>query len=307
MRNAFCTFVYGKYYRFLPYYIFSISKNYPETAILILYNGKIPDGYKKTIKGYTNIFLFEDVANDFEWLNNLKHRGAAKQTLRHILKLDVFNDFDAIYFGDVDILYLDEKYDLFDFHSKQAMKSGLPFSNRVRPMNDNPMVPSTRLTGLHFIKVKPYYQKMNSIIDRFVLNEEFRNDILKKSNRNENVLYFLCMEAFHFNPLQIMKNERPWHGFHLGLVRGKDYLNISTIEENSSLSIEDLKLQLSELNKNGDIDRLLLKYKCTEVYHTYKYFDLKLGNQVKVKYLFSKIIESFLKKLKKLKSKLKNA
>jgi len=156
MKNAFCTFIYGNYYRFIPYYLFSINKNYPDASVLILYNDRLPDKYKKLVNSYNNAFLFENVANNIVWLNAFRHKGAAKQTLRHILKLDIFNDFDTIYFGDVDIIILKEEYNLFDFHFKQANKSQLPFSNRVRPLPDNSIKPSTRLTGLHFVVVKPY-------------------------------------------------------------------------------------------------------------------------------------------------------
>src|SRR5690606_29096829 len=117
---------------------------------------------------------------------------------------------------------------------------------------------------------------MNAVIDKFLNCETYRRDILKISERNENVLYYLCKDAFDFNPLQLLSNERPWHGFHLGLVRGKNYLNIETIKENSNISIDNLKRQLSELNQFGEIDKLLLKYECIEVYNTYKYFNLKL-------------------------------
>jgi hypothetical protein len=303
MEKAFCTFIYGSYYRFIPYYIISIKLSYPVESIIILYNGTLPVTIKKYMNQFDNLLILENVGSDLEWLNSIKHKGAAKQSLRHVLNLNLFKKFKEIYFGDVDILILKEKEkeNLFDFHKRQAKKNNLPFSNKVRPLPDNNKVPSKRLTGLHYIVVKPYFEKIEPFQNKFTQNLDYRSNILNKSNRNEEVLYYLCKDAFDFDEYKLLENKRPWHGFHLGLVRGKNFLNLDTIKDNSSLSINELKKELLLLNKNGEINDLLSKFYCREVYFTYKSLDLNLPFWIRLLYETNQLKSELIKLLKKLK------
>lgn len=301
MKNAFCTFIYGNYDRFIPYYLLGIELHYPNAAVIILLDKKLPDKYSDLVKSYPQLILIEDAIDNSTWLKKIKHRGAARQSLRHILQLEVFNQFDTIYFGDVDIIHLDEGFNLFDFHLNQAKTSGVPFSNKVRALPNHPNKSSGRLTGLHFVKVKEYYEKMNPIISAFKNDEAFQLKILKDTERNEHVLFNLCQAAFNFDADALLNNKRPWHGFHLGLVRGRDYLDIQTINENSSIDVESLRNQLKQINKNNTVNKLLLKYECAEVYYTYKYLDLKMPLRVTMKYEIlekRKHVIKFLKRVK---------
>jgi hypothetical protein len=301
MKNAFCSFIYGKYYRFIPYYLFSIKINYPNTDVILLYNNILPDYIKKYVLEYKNVILLENVGSEFEWVNNIKHKGAVKQSLRHVLYFDFFQEYDNIYFGDVDILLLNESENLFTFHTKQSLKRKLPFSNRVRTLPSSPLIPSKRLTGLHFVNVESYFEKMRPIQIKFIENVNYRNEILNKSDRNEEVLYYLCKDAFKFDSIEVSKNKRPWHGFHLGLVRGKNFLNLENVKANSSLTVNELKQELLNLNEEGELNKLLYKFYCREVYFTYKSLRLNLPfllvQYYKI-YEFKDKLISFFKRLK---------
>lgn len=307
MKNAFCTFVYGDYYRFLPYYLLAIRKHYPETSVIVLYDKMLPVKIKSCLQEYRNVIVMEQMVETSEWLKHLNHRGAARQSLRHLLHLNVFENYDCIYFGDVDILHLRETKSLFEFHLIQAEKHALPFSNKVRPLLNDNSISSGRLTGLHFVKVKPYFEKMTPVIDKFISNKSYRDLILEGTERNEHVLFNLCKAAFSFDPKDLLQNERPWHGFHLGLVRGKDFLNIQTINDNSSLSFDDLKEQLTELNNTDQISKLLLKFQCKEVYNTYRFFGIKLPISVKLKYQLNSIKVQVIKFMKQVNSRVRHA
>jgi len=303
MKNAFCTFVYGSYDRFIPYYLLGIDTHYPEVSVILLYDKRLTQKYVDLIATYKQVVLIENAVDDTEWINSIEHRGAAKQSLRHLLQLKIFREFDAIYFGDVDIIHLKEPFSLFDFHFKQASDAQLPFSNKVRPLPDAPEEPSGRLTGLHYVKVEDYYIRMTPVIDKFKRDRAFQKDILKNTERNEHVLYNLCQAAFNFDPYVLLNNERPWHGMHLGLVRAKNYLDNQTLIENSSITINDLKSQLREMNTQNSINKLLLKFQCAEVYYTYKYLNLPLSFAVRGKYIFlekKKAVLRFLKQTKRM-------
>jgi hypothetical protein len=59
-------------------------------------------------------------------------------------------------------------------------------------------------------------------------------------------------------------------------VRGKNFLNLENVKANSSLTVNELKQELLNLNKEGELNKLLYRFYCREVYFTYKSLDLNL-------------------------------
>lgn len=295
--------MFGNYDRFIPYYCQSISKSYPDSDIIVFYDKKLDEKILNLQKTY-NLKIYENYikSKDLERINDSKLKGGALKLYRHLLPQEKFVNYDYVFFGDVDILILGEQISLFDFHIKQMNKNGLPFSNKVR-LEKNGLI-SNRLTGLHFVDVKNYFPKIEKIKKSFLNDKHIRKKILENVTRDEHFLYNLNKFAFDFDEYQISKNKRPWHGFHLGLVRGKDFLNLQTIKENSSLSIEQLKQELSLLNKNSEINDLLKKFYCREVYFTYKSLGLNLPFWIKLYYDSRQLKSELVKKLRKLKNSL---
>jgi len=302
MKQAFATFVYGSYHKFLPYYIYCINKNYPEAKIIIFYQGKLPNRIASIIAVNESVVLHENIKLNDSWVLNYQHRGAVKQSLRHLLNQAYFEEYDEVYFGDVDILILKEKENLFEFHRIQAASNGLPFSNRVRPLKDGS--PSKRLTGLHFIQPKSYYNKVQSIIDRINDDKIFRDQLFSNSDRNEEILYHINKIAFNFNPDVLMNNIRPWHGFHLGLVRGKTYLNKQTIKENSNLSFDQINLQLNQIAHEKKFLNYLSEIKCVELYDTLRFFRVNIPVLIKFEYEATRYKKNAIKRLKSLKARI---
>jgi len=218
--------------------------------------------------------------------------------LRFLIEGSFFENYKYVYFGDVDILILKEKESLFNLHKKQILKNKIPFSNKVRK---NGKLLSNRLTGLHFVEVKPYFKLMDNVIHRFLEDKKYRSILLKDVKRDEELLYNLNQAAFKFDSIEVSKNKRPWHGFHLGLVRGKNFLNLENVKANSSLTVNELKKELQLLNKNGEINDLLGKFYCREVYFTYKSLDLNLPFWIRLLYETNQLKSELIKLLKKLK------
>lgn len=97
------------------------------------------------------------------------------------------------YIGDIDILILEN---ITGLHLKNMKKTGLPYSNILRPDGKS-------LTGLHFTKTGEYYPLA---------------EIQDKSIRDEDMLY----EMIILRGLPLPGEEdkfRPMHGFHLSLSR----------------------------------------------------------------------------------------
>ncbi|MDQ0300697.1 hypothetical protein J2S78_003165 [Salibacterium salarium] len=140
--------------------------------------------------------------------------------LRFLIPYNQYKNFENVYIGDVDFLIVKEEPSLLDSHLNHCSQIQLPYSNQIRP-------DSNRLTGLHFFKTKPYYQKMNAIINFYRDNPDKLQKKIEKLGGNEQVLYEITKQIGFGK----MKNNhyRPHHGFHLGIIRNgpsrfKDYV-----------------------------------------------------------------------------------
>ena len=245
---CFSSFGFGSYQKYIPYYIFSIWKTHPDSAIKIFIEKPLESNIEKTLT-----YLKEQGIENFEviiWKSSLedyqtyKIKGGGKKIIRWVLGPEYFEGFEFVYIGDVDILFLPEKKSIIDFHVNQLSNLKLPFSNKVRYDKNQGL--SKRLTGLHFFKTKEYFDKINPIILRIKNDKTYRDDYLEGLERDENLLYKINQEAFDFDPLIVSKAQRPWHGLHLGITRGNKDLDVQTIEENSSLSLNEVKKHLSD-------------------------------------------------------------
>lgn len=253
MNLVFSSFVFGSYQKYIPYYIYSVWKTHPESYVKIFTDKKLEINIEETLTYLkeNNIRNFEIVnfCDSFHDYNKYKMKGGGVKTLvRYLIDIEHFYEFDYVYIGDIDILFLEEDLSIPDFHIRQMKQLGLPFSNKVR-VDKNGII-TKRLTGLHFLKTKEYFEKINSIILKIKNDKSYREKYFEGLNRDEEFLYRLNMDAFNFSPLQLSKAERPWHGMHLGITRGNKNVDIKTVEENSSLSIEDIKKQLKEYLKD---------------------------------------------------------
>lgn len=245
MDNTLCfsSFVFGSYQKYIPYYIYSIWKTYPDSYIKIFIEKNLEFNILKTLvylkeKGITNfeVIIWKVSLGDY---HTYRIRGGGKKLIRWILNQEYFENFEYVYIGDIDILFLPEKTSLFDFHIKQMKALNLPFSNKVRL--DIEGRHTERLTGLHFVKTKEYFQKINPIIYRIKEDKAYRDKYLEGLERDENFLYKINKEAFDFDAKSVSTAERPWHGLHLGITRGNKGVDVKVIKENSSLTIEAIE------------------------------------------------------------------
>lgn len=298
IKNAFSVFVFGKYEVYLPYYIYTIEKSYPDADVVIFYNAKLSADVKKYISNKVQVVVYEDFYKDYDYFRNYKMKGGGGMTLlRYLIPSKYFVNYRNVYFGDVDVLILKDYQNLFEFHVNQAKEANLPFSNKVRMLPNGGL--SKRFTGLHFIITKPYYKLINPIIEKVFADEVFRNNIIEPVNRDEEFLYQLNKLAFNFLPENLINNKTPLHGFHLGAFRGGKEIHPNEIRDNSLLSYEEIKAQLGIFNKNKEFLYILKTFYNTEMIKTLKYFELYVPIQLRIKYFFkTKYRESALRKVK---------
>lgn len=249
---CFSSFVFGNYQKYIPYYLYSIWKTHPNSYVKIFIEKTLEPNIQKILeylkeRGFENfeIIIWKASLEDYQ---TYKIRGGGKKLIRWILGQEYFRDFEYVYIGDIDILFLPEEKLILDFHINQMSKLGMPFSNKVR--SDEKGALSERLTGLHFFKTKEYFERIDPITSRIRKDKTYRDKYLEGLERDENFLYKINKEAFDFDPKLVSNIQRPWHGLHLGITRGNKNLDTETIEENSSLSLDELINHLKEYIKD---------------------------------------------------------
>ena len=262
MKEKVCltTFVHGeKYQDFIPLFIYSVKKSYPDYSIKLFVSGSLKDGVRSQLS-LLNIFDdFEVLENQFEDLNICSPLEA--RTVRWILPRENFLAYDYVYVVDIDIFYIIEPISLHKQHIMHMEYLGLPFSNirrnynakantlkliyqRLRDTGPTAFLKFIRtgnlkakqLTGLHFFKVEPYFEKMNDSIKELteiISSKSYRTDMI---NNDEVFLYKMIEKSgIDMTKIGLMKNSvsmldynqperlefRPHHGIHLGIFRNR--------------------------------------------------------------------------------------
>jgi hypothetical protein len=203
------------YEGFVPFYIYFCNRAYPTCDVLVFFRGMLDTKTKNTIKtlGCKNYCLKENWNTDYQ-------KGAhVTKALRWVISEDELGTYDHAYIGDVDIMIAKEKENLFDKHLKHAALLELPYSNMIRPEKE-------RVSGLHFIKTKSYFDKTKDKIKEVKkqMKQQGQSYVLSFKGKNEGVLYYILKESGLLNNLLLSSNElkyRPHHGVHLGCFRNR--------------------------------------------------------------------------------------
>lgn len=200
-------FVFGDYTRYIPLYIYSVLKAYPEYYLKIFVGGRLnqseaealalmPSGNYEIIEGYC-----EDKVKKGKWC----------KYVRRLVPFEEYKEFKYVYHGDVDFIILPETPGLKEWHIAHCKKHSLPFSNAVRPG-------TKRISGLHFIDVKPYYEQIGDTLAHYRAHpEEVEAKLVKTSD--EWFTYDILEETFGLDSLIAEGFNRPEHGIHLALWR----------------------------------------------------------------------------------------
>jgi len=199
MINSLCIscFVSGeKYAHYIPFFIHSVIKSYPEYYTVISYKqDKLPDV----------------VENQLKMLDQTKfkvRKGQAEfypddpdvcKTLRWVMTPPEFELYENIYITDIDMLILRENTNLLDKKLKLCEEdNNLCYSNSIAV--DDWVTRGKRMTGIHFFKSKKYLKKMYPIMEKYkeILREgmpkHFYNAALGK-NDNQMALRIMIEEA----------------------------------------------------------------------------------------------------------------
>lgn len=210
-------YVFGKYTRYIPYYIYSALKSYPDYYVKVYSRDPLSSNEHQCLslirdQVSPNFKVIEGYMDNFLRSNNTSNMvGGLETTFRFLLPYEAFKDFKYAYIGDVDFLLIRETPSLLDSHKAHVDKVGVPYSNAIRPH-------SKRLTGLHFIKVDAYYQQMAPLIKAYLKNPNLLYKEAKNLKTDEEFLYKLVEKGIGFGKIRA-HHYRPPHGFHVGVER----------------------------------------------------------------------------------------
>ena len=262
MKEKVCltTFVHGeKYQDFIPLFIYSVKKAYPDYNIKLFVSGSLKTGIRNQLS-LLNVFDgFEILEHQFDELNISTPLEA--RTARWILPYENFSKYDYVYVVDIDIFYIIEPIALHKQHIMHMEYTGLPFSNISRDYRAKAHSPkliyqrlrdtgptaffkfvlsgnlaAKQLSGLHFIKVVPYFEILNDSIKELteiIASKSYKTEVI---NNDEVFLYEMIKKSgIDMAKVGLMKNSidmldynqpkraefRPHHGIHLGIFRPK--------------------------------------------------------------------------------------
>ena len=228
----FVTFAFGGYEKFVPSFIYSIINQgcHDDAGVVVFMpdtklSREVKSWVHKNISGNYNIF-FEEIKCGSMALEDFQGGKVARSiACRWLTDLSVWHDYRYALILDVDILVLDDVSHIAKFHTSRMRKLGLPFSNILRHPRKERVFPgaSKRLSGIHFVEIKPYFSNVNKTIKLFEEVPARMVEVVGESVvDDEVVLYSVCKKSFEFvdENLRAHDHERPWHGIHLGAFRG---------------------------------------------------------------------------------------
>jgi hypothetical protein len=223
---AITTFVHGWYSDYVPIFVHSILKAYPEYFVKIFVQGEIGDHNRKSLN-LIQSDKFEIVEYFFD---KFKFNDVSKKPyyLRWLIPYNFLKEFEYAFICDVDLIMFKEYPTLLA--QRIANSHGLPYTNFIRTSHSNY---PPRISGWHFIEVKRYYEKVEPIIQKIINDDSFdistppsylyNNGMGEQQWGQEALLYTIIEQAFGINNIiNEDKNVYPYHhGLHLGPFRGK--------------------------------------------------------------------------------------
>lgn len=280
---CYVNYVFGeKYQQFIPLYLFFLFYTYPDADARIYLDGsllpQIKSALEKLAKWRQQYVIIENYKPEIQLPNYAYHVPTIQKSYRWLINDSEFQNYMAVYVGDIDILICKEEKPLYEQHVEHCNYLNLPFSNIVRSVSGKKTYDfrfllsllyrygisetiayyikknqnTFRLSGLHFVLVKPYYEVISKIQNEYwhelklLANRKSKKYRLSTFN-NEAMLYDMLSDAGYKmpasssgEPYNIETNPhkiafRPHHGLHLGVFRSIDIIKVEKEIINSTV------------------------------------------------------------------------
>ena len=257
-------YVFGDTYQeYIPLFLLSLFKVYPGYGVRIYLDRGMSDIVAKSMYMFSemDVTVVEHYDDGLKLTKKARSYEQISKCVRWLVYDPAFEQYESVYIGDIDILFFAEKTPMFEEHMRHCEFLNKPYSNIARSHKLNKKLllkPIARnlikfgfgqsakfylsrqsqvkkLSGLHFMKTKPYFPEMlkirEDVVGELNLLAEGKS---KKYNlcsfNNESLLYDMMMEC-GFGELEDAEpgyniatdggnlSYRPHHGIHLGIFR----------------------------------------------------------------------------------------
>lgn len=227
---CFVAYVFGgNYQEYIPLYTLFAGKTYPDYDLRIYIDYELKDNVKKQIsylKQFYNVEIIENFEDRIAFSKKALSFPRIKKSTRWLFYDKAFENYEALYIGDIDLIICKEPVDLFDAHMRHCEYLGTPYSNILRISKEaDSCSPKgalkniieygfretikyykeksyyvNKISGLHFVKTKEYYDavtpKMQELINELNLMAESKSEKFNNCNfRDEELLYRLILES----------------------------------------------------------------------------------------------------------------
>jgi hypothetical protein len=219
MNVGICTVVDKKYKDYIPLFILSAKKAFPDYKIKVFYRGDLKAD--NVVDGFYTDYPFE---------------AATTSTMRFCMPSEHVVEFDYVYMTDVDMIFTKENRPLLEQHLTVMQKTGLCYENFAVQSQRY----GYRMPGIHFSNKKWWDDTTER---RSIYMEKLKNEgYCVDPAIDEAILYKICKESNLGISLKGHENWR-WHGLHLGKycdrkgIRRKATKITDTIEINKIIQI----------------------------------------------------------------------
>ena len=127
--------VWGRYQEYIPLFCLSWIRAYPFVDIRIYINDIINVDVLKQlemINALDHVTIVERSARLVGLTDNALRYRHISACIRWLMYEPIFDEYEALYIGDVDIIIAKEEEALYDQHIRHSKYLGLPYSNIIR-------------------------------------------------------------------------------------------------------------------------------------------------------------------------------
>ena len=227
----FQTVAWGDYQWFIPTYVYTALRAYPDSYVRIIYRETLAAGVREALA-----LVRDGLSDHFEVIENAWPHTPFYMGTRWLLGDGWWRGYEFGHIGDVDLLIYPEQPTLLEFERARAGQLGKPFSNSTQ------LPQFKKMAGYsHFVICGPYFAALRPVQEKFI--DDPRRLLLRDCDPSLPVQHDACGGEYQLCLPQALGNDEyllchlidtalgappiltpqpPWavpHGIHLGALR----------------------------------------------------------------------------------------
>lgn len=184
-RMLFMTVANKSYQKYIPWFLYFLNRAYPKAHKLILLDETIMDNIKQMLTLLSGNFEIRQKA----FPEYTRTNANTIKCLRWLVFEPTFEQYDCMSIGDIDMAIYAETPSYMDQHLSHCDLLGIPYSNFLRPTQPR------RMGGIHVIKPREWFSKLNLIMEKYRLMFKEGRINLPEEGFNEQLLLKMILES----------------------------------------------------------------------------------------------------------------